>query len=172
MIHILCGNGKGKTTSALGMAIRAAGHNKKVSIITFCKGVIPYYYGEIELLKNNKTNIDVKQFGASRIVYKNNIQELDKMQAIDAYCEFFSAIKYKELVIADEISVCMDLQMITPGMVINAIKPYKEKQHMDIVLTGRDFDSPFIEIADYVTEFKEIKHPYKGGIQARRGIEF
>lgn len=162
LIHILCGDGKGKTTSAIGMAIRAAGRNKKVVIVQFLKGIET---GEIEILKAIPNIILIRAERARSFDY-DNIPNLKQ-----CHNEMFrKSLSIKcDMLILDEIAACCNYGYIDKGMVDDFI--LNKPDNIELVLTGRNPDEKWIEAADYVGEIKKIKHPYDKGIKARVGIE-
>ena len=162
MIIIYTGNGKGKTTAAIGAGIRAVGHGKKVVMIEFMKGQDT---GELHV---NIPNFKIYQFGSEQFVIKPT--EEDKKRAREAL-RFAEEIYIKEkpfLIILDEINVAVSMSLLTVDEVLMTLE--KIKSH--VILTGRYAPVEFISIADLVTEMKEIKHPYQKGIPAQEGIDF
>jgi cob(I)alamin adenosyltransferase len=169
LIHVYTGNGKGKTTAAIGLAVRALGHNAKVHIIFFMKGNFPY--GEREIL-SQLTNLSFQVFGHEHLIDPNNVKEEEKEQACEALKASQTALESGryDLVILDEINVASAWKLIDVKDVIKLIdrKPPK----VEIVLTGRYADRRLIDKADLVTSMDEVKHPYRNGIEARKGIEY
>jgi len=166
MLHVYTGNGKGKTTAAIGLAIRAAGAGLKVFIGQFVKGM---KYSELELLKDID-NIRIEQYGLECFIRnepgKKDIEAarkgLDKMKSI------LSSGEYK-LVIMDEVNIATYYNLFSVEELLNVIKGRAEE--VEVVITGRKADEKLITEADLVTEMKEIKHYYNQGILAREGIE-
>ena len=170
-IQIYTGNGKGKTTASLGLAMRALGRGWKVLIIMFTKGGNDY--GElISLSPDFKDKVKIVQAGLDRIVYSSNISEEDKKQAQLGWKIAKRAIKNDEyqLLILDEANIALDLGLIELSDMIDLLK--NKPDDMEIVLTGRNAKPEIIEIADLVSEIKPVKHYWDKGIKARRGIEF
>ncbi|BBB33428.1 cob(I)alamin adenosyltransferase [Thermotomaculum hydrothermale] len=165
-VHVYTGNGKGKTTAAFGLALRAAGNGYKTFIGQFLKGV---KYGELEIEKFTNGLVKVKQFGKPDFVHE--ITEEDIKLAKKGFEECKKAIFSGEyqIVILDEINVAIYFKLIETKEVIELIK--NKPEGVEIVLTGRYAPEELIEIADLVTEMKEIKHYFQRGIQAREGIE-
>jgi len=166
-IHIYTGNGKGKTTAALGLALRAAGSGMKVFIAQFIKGM---KYSEIKALQNYSTNIKVKQYGKGCFVFREPSEE-DCDYAKKGLLEVEKIIKSKsfDLIILDEINIAVALNLID---VEDILKIMEEKpEELELVLTGRYAHKKLIKKADLVTEMKEIKHYYQEGVMARTGIE-
>ena len=170
LVIIHTGDGKGKTTAALGIAFRAAGNNMRVAIIQFIKG--KWKYGELEAAKQLKTPIEVYQMGEGFTWdTQNPARDIEMTQKAWALCkEKMLSGKYN-LVIFDEINYVIDYDYLKAGEVIAALKEKPEMVH--VILTGRNAKPELIAIADLVTEMKEIKHPFKEqAILAQRGIEF
>ncbi|MEH0018802.1 MAG: cob(I)yrinic acid a,c-diamide adenosyltransferase [Desulfobacter sp.] len=165
-VQVYTGNGKGKTTASLGLAIRAAGAGLQVFIVQFMK---QGDYSEIKSL-SKFDNIRVEQYGAGKFV-KGNPSEDEKTSCAAGYqklCDILAAGEY-DLVIAEEANVANMCGMIAEQELLHLIdlKP----DHVELVFTGRGAPEPVIERADLVTEMKEIKHYYKNGVAARVGIE-
>jgi len=167
MIQVYTGNGKGKTTAALGLALRAAGAGLKVYIAQFAKG---RSYCELKALKKFK-NIRCAQFGRSCFI-KRVPEEKDRELAqcgLEELKKIFAKKNY-DLIILDEINIALSLKLIKVKDVLGLLKMVPKKS--EIVLTGRYAPPEIIKIADLVSEVKEIKHYYNKGVKARRGIEF
>lgn len=169
LVQIFTGNGKGKTTAALGTVIRAAGHGLKVFVIFFIKG--DYASGEYSTL-SRLPDVKVASFGLRRFIDPNNVDPEEKAQAKAALAAAREAITggTYDLVVLDEINVALDFKLIDPDDVMQLIKD--KPPHVELILTGRNADSRLIEAADLVTEMVKIKHPFDKGIKARKGIEF
>jgi cob(I)alamin adenosyltransferase len=166
MIQVYTGNGKGKTTAALGLAIRAAGAGKKVFIGQFIKGKL---YSELITLKKIK-NIKVEQFGRGCFI-KSGPKEKDIEAAQNGLEKIKKFVKGKfDVVIFDEINVAIKLGLLESNEVLKLIR--KTPKKIELILTGRNASSKILKAADLVSEVKEIKHYYKKGLKARRGIEF
>lgn len=168
MLQIYTGNGKGKTTAAIGLAIRYLGHNKRVCLIQFMKKNIKY--GEIVFL-NKIENIDVFQFGTPEFVDKKNPKPIDIKEAekgIKKAKEVLSSQKY-DLIILDELNVALDFKLLELTKVLSLLDDVKDQE---VVITGRYAPPELIERADLVTEMREIKHYYQKGIGAREGTEY
>ena len=167
MIQIYTGDGKGKTTAALGLAIRAAGAGKHVFIGQFIKGL---EYCELRSLKKFR-NIKVEQFGRGCFI-KGKPGRKDKELAcagLNRIREIAKKQKF-DLIILDEINVALDLKLVDCGEVLELIKNTPEK--IELVLTGRDAPADLIKTADLVSEIREVKHYFRKGQIARRGIEY
>ncbi len=167
-MHVYTGNGKGKTTAALGLALRASGAGLKVFIGQFIKGQA---YSELEVIARDLKNITVKQYGLGCfIVDKPTIE--DREAARKGFDEVQQIIKNAkhDLVILDEVNIALYYKLIEVDALIVLIK--EKPQHVELVITGRYAPEEIIEAADLVTEMKEVKHYYQKGIEARKGIEF
>jgi len=172
LVIVYTGNGKGKTTAALGMALRAVGYEHKVCMLQFIKG--SWHYGEIDSSKKLEPNFELIPVGKGfvGILDDNSPREEHEKYAAEAVkiCreKIFSG-KY-DVVILDEVNYAINLDLID---VQDIIKIIKEKPfELDLVLTGRNVREEIVELADLVTEMKEIKHPFKSGIKAKKGIDF
>lgn len=169
LVHVYTGNGKGKTTAALGLALRASGHGKKVCMIQFMKGRIDY--GELKACKDNP-NITIEQFGRPQFVDKDNPEPEDlefAKEALGKARDVLGSGEY-QIVILDEINLAVDFNLIELENVMELVRGKPEG--VELILTGRNAHPEIVKIADYVTEMLEIKHPYKEGQVGRKGIEF
>lgn len=166
MVHVYTGNGKGKTTSAIGLAVRAAGAGLNVYIGQFAKG---RKYSELNSLKKFN-NIDIEQFGRKKFI-KNNAEAIDFKKAKEGYKRIKKILKtnYYDLVILDEANIAVYFDLFTVEDLLELLE--KRNKEIEVILTGRMAAKKIIEYADLVTEMKEIKHYYKKGITARKGIE-
>jgi len=164
MIHVYTGNGKGKTTAAIGLAIRAFGRGKKVAMIQFMKNG---RYGEITALR--ALGIEVEQFGRAEFVDREKPDREDIELAEKALERAEKLVCECDLLVLDEINVAVDYGLIALERVLDLIK---RAGNTELVLTGRYAREEVIDRADYVTEMREIKHPYSGGVEAREGVEF
>jgi cob(I)alamin adenosyltransferase len=169
LVQIFTGDGKGKTSAALGVAIRAVGHGLRVHITFFMKGDYPY--GEQSVLAL-LPKITVARFGQREFVDPANVRPDEKEQARQALEDARQAVFSGEydLVIMDEINVAAAWKLIDVDEVIQLIRGKPED--VELILTGRYADKRVIEIADLVTEMKEIKHPYRMGLLSRKGIDY
>jgi cob(I)alamin adenosyltransferase len=167
LIHVYTGNGKGKTTAALGLAMRAAGHGLRVYMIQFMKGKINY--GELETA-TLIPNFTIKQFGRPNFVSKENPDPEDIKLAQEGFNharEILFSGNY-DMVILDEINVAMDYHLIAVKDVLDLLA--ERPSTVELILTGRKCPREIVKIADYVTEMLEIKHPYNEGTMARQGV--
>jgi len=165
---IFTGNGKGKTTSALGLAFRALGHDFPVSIIQFIKG--SWKYGELESAKRFDL-LDFHVMGKGFTWKSDDLSEDIKIakKAWEFAKETIFAGKHK-LVILDELTYLITYNMVDEAEILAVIAQKPARMH--VVITGRGASQGLLDCADLVTEMKEIKHPYKKGIKAQKGIEF
>ena len=169
LVQIFTGNGKGKTTAALGTVLRAAGHGLKISVIFFIKGDSS---GGEYISLSKFPNVEVTSFGLRQFIYKGDVNPEEKAQAIAALSAAREAIvsgRY-DLVVLDEINVAVHFKLLEADEVIRLIKD--KPPHVELILTGRNADKRLIEMADLVTEMVKIKHPFDKGIKARKGIEY
>ncbi len=173
LVIVNTGSGKGKTTAALGMALRAAGHDLKVLVLQFIKA--PRITGETRVIEKLKPLIEIKQLGEGFISLKNGRPSPTDRQTDNAVKSFkYAADKINsnryDMIILDEINNLVDYGLLDAQDVVTLIKNKPEKLCM--VLTGRNACRKLIDIADTVTEMKEIKHAFRTGIRARKGIEY
>jgi len=165
--QVYTGNGKGKTTAALGLALRAAGNGMKVFIGQFVKGM---EYSEIRSLKKFSDNITVRQFGRGCFI-KRHPEDEDVRYArngLEELKEVISGGKY-DVVILDEINIAIYFKLLGVEEVISLMEGKPE--NLELILTGRFAHQAIIEKADMVTEMQEVKHYYQQGVLARAGIE-
>lgn len=168
LIQVYTGNGKGKTTAALGQALRASGRDKKILIIQFMK---KWDYGELHSLKLIP-QITIKTFGTGDFIYKGKAKEIDYQEAKKAFIEGVQGVnsgKY-DIVIFDELNVALDFGLLEIPEVINFFK--NKPKEVEVIITGRNAPPELLDLADLVTEMREIKHPFQKGIKARIGIEY
>lgn len=171
LIHIYCGDGKGKTTAALGLALRACGNGYKVILVQFLKSQhtseldILSYIENIEVIRSKKSdkftwNLTDEE---KRVLMEDNNSIFQKVtSSIEQY--------KKTLVIFDEIIGAIDTKLIDEDLVLDFLK--NKPLNAEVVLTGRNPDNELLDLADYVSEIKKIKHPFDNGISAREGIEY
>lgn len=169
MIQVYTGNGKGKTTAALGLGMRGFGHGLKVYIIQFMKGNIRY--GEVETARYLSPNFVIKQMGRETFVDRNNPDKIDielAQKAFQLAKEVIAAAEY-DIIVLDEINVAVDYGLISLKALLDLLD--SKPAHVELILTGRDAKREVIEKADLVTEMVEIKHYYRNGVHSREGIE-
>ncbi|MEA1887819.1 MAG: cob(I)yrinic acid a,c-diamide adenosyltransferase [Bacteroidota bacterium] len=167
-IHVYTGNGKGKTTAAFGQALRAAGAGKKVFIAQFVKG---RQYSETDALSRYLPQVTLKQYGRECFIVKEP-EEKDIQAAHRGLAEvkkIISAGQY-EMVILDEATIALYYKLFTLNELLDILK--KKKEGSEIIITGRYAPQELIDMADLVTEMKEVKHYYTKGVKARKGIEY
>ncbi|NPV13341.1 cob(I)yrinic acid a,c-diamide adenosyltransferase [candidate division WOR-3 bacterium] len=168
MIEIYTGDGKGKTTAAFGLALRAAGHNWRVLIVQFMKG--DPEYGEVKAVKF-VPGIELHQFGLKTFVKRGSPDEEDVRLAQKGLEFAKEAIKGKkyQMVILDEVNVAIDYGLLSLSDVLQLIKDCPRE--VELVLTGRNAQPELIAVADLVSEVREIKHPFQKGVVNRVGID-
>jgi cob(I)alamin adenosyltransferase len=169
LVQVFTGDGKGKTTAALGTVIRAAGHGLKVFIVFFMKG--KYDYGEYRTLAR-LPNVNIASFGLRQFTDPANIKPAEIEQARLALAAAREAVlsgNY-DLVVLDEVNVALGFNLIELDEVVKLIR--EKPPNVELILTGRRADSAIIELADLVTEMVKVKHPFDKGIKARKGIEY
>lgn len=173
MLYIFTGNGKGKTTAALGQAIRAVGEGKRVLMVQFIKG--PWKSGEDFLAKGLEPNFRLVKMGKGFVgIMGDTLPREEHEKAAEEAFEY--ARKEIEsgnwdIVILDEINNAVALNLISKEKVLELVDFSKDKiEH--IILTGRDAPQEFIDRADLVTEMHDIKHPYDRGVKGKRGLEY
>ncbi|MBN2226785.1 MAG: cob(I)yrinic acid a,c-diamide adenosyltransferase [candidate division Zixibacteria bacterium] len=166
-IQVYTGDGKGKTTAAFGLALRAVGAGLKVFIAQFVKGM---HYSELDALKRFENEITIRQYGRDCFIHKDPTEE-DIACARAGLAEVAQAIASGEyqLVILDEANIATYYQLFSVEELLEIITGRPE--HVEIVITGRKADPRVIEAADLVTEMMEIRHYYTKGVEARAGIE-
>ena len=168
-IQVYTGDGKGKTTAALGLALRACGHGLKVLMIQFMKG--SKNYGEV-IIADEIPGFTLVQSGLPTFVEKGNPSEEDLRLAKEGIEMARKAVADAscDMLILDEVNVAVDYGLVSVKQVLEIVK--QRPPEMEIVLTGRYAPPEFKDIADLVTEMKEVKHHYMSGLGMREGIEF
>lgn len=168
MVQVYTGNGKGKTTAALGLALRAVGKGFKVYMIQFMKGKINY--GELKSAEK-MDGFTIRQVGRPDFVDRNDLDPVDIEMAAEGLTHAREIMQAGEhdILILDEVNCAVDWGLIKVEDMIALVK--EKPEDLELVLTGRYAPDEIIELADLVTEMKEIKHPFQKGCQARDGIE-
>jgi cob(I)alamin adenosyltransferase len=169
LVQVFTGDGKGKTTAAIGMVIRALGHGLKVYIAFFMKGDYPY--GEREIL-SKLPGVTLESFGSDEFIYPDNIKPEERKAAQDALAAARRAMLGGDydLVVLDEVSVAVYFKLLEVGEVLELIEAKPEG--VELILTGRQADKELVRVADLVTECLKIKHPYDSGVGGREGFEY
>lgn len=172
LVIVYTGKGKGKTTAALGMALRALGHGFKVLMIQFIKG--EWFYGELSSSSKLEPDFELVAAGKGFVgIIDDDKPREDHVaaakEALRISKEKIASGKY-DIVILDEINYAVNLKLISVDDVLELIKI--KPKHTTLVLTGNYANEKVIESADLVTEMREIKHPYKQGKKAKRGVDF
>jgi len=169
LVQIYTGNGKGKTSAAFGLALRASGRGLKVYIIQFIKG--GFDYGELYII-DKLPNVTLKAFGRGKFITTKPPEQEDIKLAEEALRLTEKIVQSGEydVVILDEINVALNLKLISLDRVLKLIK--HKPEHTELVFTGRCAPEEIIEMADLVTEMREIKHPFNKGFAARKGVEY
>lgn len=172
LIVVITGYGKGKTTSALGMAVRACGHGMKVCIIQFMKGDL--YAGEWDGIRNMNCDIELHATGKGFCGIQGNPypwseHRANAQDAVDLVREKMTSGKF-DIMVLDEINNALKLKLVDLDQVLGILRDKPPLMHL--VLTGRDAHPRIIELADTVSEIKEIKHAYRQGIEPQPGIDY
>lgn len=165
-VHVYTGNGKGKTTAAFGLSLRALCAGKKVFIGQFVKGM---KYSELDAVKVFD-GLKIKQYGRGCFIYSAPTEDDVKMakEGLMECAEVLKSGKY-DVVVLDEVNIALYFKLFTSDEVIKMVK--ERAENVEVILTGRYAPQDIIDMADLVTEMKEIKHYYQKGVEAREGIE-
>jgi len=169
LLIVFTGNGKGKTTAALGMALRAAGHDMRVLILQFIKGA--WSYGELDALKR-LDQVEILPLGTGFTWQKENLEE-DRRLAESGWQKATLEISRGayDMIILDELNYVLSYGLLPVDLVLDAVKNRPAKLHL--VVTGRNAPEELLAVADLVTEMRNLKHPYHDqGISAQTGIEY
>lgn len=173
LVHLYTGNGKGKTTAALGLALRALGHDRKVTVLQFYKRT-KLKTGELLFVEKYDGPITLRQFGASRFATgeeKHMVEESG--ETVERGWELAREQVIKgdsDLVVLDEVTHAVKYGKVEMEELIKTIQ--NKAPFLELVLTGRYAPPELKEVCDYVTEMREVKHPYRDGIRAREGTEY
>ncbi|MDX1441180.1 MAG: cob(I)yrinic acid a,c-diamide adenosyltransferase [Nitrosopumilaceae archaeon] len=169
---VYTGKGKGKTTAALGIVLRASGYGKKICMIQFIKG--SWHYGEMAASKKLGSNFEMIAIGKGFVGIIDDNSSREEHEQIAREALKISEIKILsgsyDIIILDEINYAVNLGLITINDVMELIK--SKPSELDLILTGNYAKDEVLELADLVTEMREIKHPFQKGIKAKKGIDF
>jgi len=171
LILINTGAGKGKTTAALGTAMRAAGNGMRVLVLQFLKG--SWHYGELDAAETLGPNFTMKQMGRGFVKVGGAETDPEDIRMVEeAWREASDAIMSGEydMVVLDEINYAIGYGMIDAEKVADTLRRKPEMVH--VILTGRNAHPSLVELADTVTEMRQVKHAYEKGVTAQRGIEY
>jgi len=171
LILINTGSGKGKTTAALGTALRAVGNGMRVLMLQFLKG--SWHYGELDAVEAFEGRFVLKQMGRGFVKVGGAETDPEDIRLVEAaWAEAQKAIYSGEwdMVVLDEINYAISYKMLDPAVVAAALRGRPEMVH--VILTGRNAHPLLVELADTVTEMREVKHAYEKGVLAQRGIEY
>lgn len=169
LIHLYCGDGKGKTTAAMGLCLRAAGHDRRVGIAQFLK---PGNSGELVILSRQK-NVRLFPF-LSNVKFTFAMNEQEKQQAQDFYRKLLDQIESQagefDVLLLDEAVAAVTAGLLDLDVLLSFL--HSRPANLEVILTGRNPPQELIDIADYISEIRMIKHPFNKGIGAREGIEW
>lgn len=171
LIHVYCGDGKGKTTCALGLALRAAGAGMKVVIVQFLKGSETSELKSIAKIPNITLLRNTEDFGFTNTMTDKQLKAVKAMHNQNLI-KVLDLVKNREcdLLVLDEITYVYKMNLADKSMISSLIK--NKPDGLELVVTGRDPDKIFTDNADYITEMVSGRHPFEKGINARKGIEF
>ena len=167
-VHIYTGDGKGKTTAALGLVLRASGHELRSYIGQFMKG---QHYGELAALENNPL-ITIEQYGDAGCIRKADVTDEHRAQAGRGIAKAREAMLSGQfdIIVLDEVNVALWFDLLSIAEVLQLID--QRPEGVELVLTGRRAPAELIERADLVTEMRSVRHYYDSGAEARKGIEY
>jgi len=171
LILITTGPGKGKTTAAMGTALRAVGNGMRVLMLQFLKG--SWHYGELDAVKAFGDSFTLKQMGRGFVKVGGAETDPEDVRLVEAAWDEAREAIYSgdwDMVILDEINYAIGFGMLDPAVVADALRGRPEMVH--VILTGRNAHPLLVELADTVTEMREVKHAYQKGVLAQRGIEY
>lgn len=169
IVYVITGDGKGKTTAALGLSLRVIGHGGRVFFAQFMKGRA---YGEVKAARDCLPTLEIAQYGRDEFVRKGNPDPEDvklAQKGLEAVRMAMDSLKY-DLVVLDEINVAIDFGLVSLSAVLELVR--SRPAGLDLVLTGRNAPPELIEAADTVSEVKEIKHHFRQGLKGRAGMEY
>ena len=169
LLMIFTGDGKGKTTAALGLSLRAAGHGMKTAFLQFIKG--SWHYGELDAIRRFSDLIQFEVLGRG-FTWQSDDPERDRALADRAWRHAKEVILSHDfpIVVLDEFTYVINYGMVDIKDVIMTLK--KRPDNVHVVITGRNAHNDLIKIADMITEMREIRHHFKKGVKAQKGIEF
>lgn len=169
LLIVNTGHGKGKTTAALGQVFRALGHGFKVCVIQFLKG--SWKYGELEAAKRFADLMEIHVLGKGFTWKSDNIDQDIKLarNAWDFSKQIIFSGKYN-MVVLDELTYLITYGMVPEEEILNCLK--NRPLGLNLVVTGRDASPMLMELADLITQMTEVKHPFRSGVTAQRGVEF
>ncbi len=172
LVIVYTGGGKGKTTAALGMALRAVGHDKRVCMIQFIKG--SWHYGELDSSKLLSPNFELVASGHGFVGIMDDTSDREvhvkvAAESMREAAKRISSGKY-DIVMLDEVNYATSLGLVDAADVLRLIS--SRPRELTLVLTGNRADERILEAADLITEMKEVRHPFKRGIRAKKGIDF
>lgn len=171
MVHIYCGDGKGKTTAALGLALRAAGSGMQVHFLQFLKGSETSELASLSKIGNIRVLRCDRDYG-----FAFRMTDEQKRQITACHNRMLRAARERlaagvtDLLVLDEFCAAYSLQLIDRQLADALVLAFPAER--ELVLTGRDPEQKFLDRADYISEIRSVKHPYENGIAARRGIEY
>ena len=171
LIIVNTGPGKGKTSAAMGTALRAVGNGMRVLMLQFIKG--SWHYGELDAVKSFGDKFIMKQMGRGFVKVGAEKPDPEDVRLVEeAWAEGVRAIQSGEwdLVILDEINYAISYGMLDPTKVVEILAQKPDMVH--VILTGRNAHPTIVELADTVTEMRQVKHAYETGVMAQRGIEY
>lgn len=172
LLTVYTGNGKGKTTAALGLCVRAVGYGFRVAIIQFVKG--SWHYGELDGIRRLAPEVSMEAMGKGFVgILDDKLPREEHQKAASATLaearRVITSGEYR-IVILDEVNVALDLGLLRTSEVLDVLRSRPAELH--VVCTGRGAPPELIELADLVTEMREIKHPFQQGVLAQRGFDF
>ena len=169
LVQVYTGNGKGKTTASLGLVFRALGHGLRIHVMQFMKGQT--LYGELESAKPFAGQLTIEQVGMPEFVKPGKVSAKDREMAQAAFCRarLLVASGEYDLIVLDELNCAVDFGLVELEAVKELLR--SKPEHTELVMTGRNVHPEVVELADLVTEMREVKHYYNAGQPARVGIE-
>lgn len=172
LLAVYTGDGKGKTTAALGLCVRAVGYGHRVAIIQFIKG--SWHYGELDGIRRLAPEVSLEAMGKGFVgILDDQLPREEHVAAARATLEEAHRViqsAVHRIVILDEVNVALQLGLVSTSEVLNVVKDRPAAMH--VVCTGRGAPPELVELADLVTEMREVKHPFQKGLKAQRGFDF